>query len=107
MTDSYRKINKIRQTHPLFKMQEVEQKFSWSGQVWVHREYQCPLCKIWFVSHSSAGTGGLLFHISRIAKSESVAKQLKEIKETPHFDFWKENTEPRNNLYKPREWRIY
>lgn len=70
-------------------------------------EYQCPVCKKWFNSYYNGyNQGGVRLHISKVGKSEAVAKALGEIKTKPHFDFWKKYTKPTVYLYNPREWKI-
>lgn len=70
-------------------------------------EYQCPVCKKWFNSYYNGyNIAGIRLHISKVGKSEAVAKALKEIKTTPHFDFWKKYTVATNYIYNPREWKI-
>ena len=67
-------------------------------------EVQCPFCKTWFTCW--ADKRGVLQHISIVAKYEAVGKLLKEIKMTPHFDFWKQNTKKSDHYYIKRDWTI-
>jgi len=90
-----------------------ERKRSWKiegtvGPVHQIIEYQCPMCKRWFSSYYgySFDTRGVRLHIAKAAKSEAVAKGLGEIKKTPHFLFWKANTQPIKAFYQAREWSI-
>ena len=106
MKKAIRKIIKVKQIHPLFKMRGVKEKFWFSKEIYEFTEYECPCCGRWFTSYSTYNTMGLRLHITRTAKIEAVARQLKEIKKTPHFNFWEENTEPINALHKPREWKF-
>lgn len=90
-----------------------ERKRSWKIQGTVgpeHHfvEYQCPMCKRWFSSYYgySFNTQGVRLHITKAAKNEAIAKSLGEMKNTPHFLFWKKNTQPINTPYRSREWSI-
>lgn len=70
-------------------------------------EYQCPVCKRWTSSYYNGyTTQGIRLHISKTGKSEAIAKALGEMKETPHFAFWKKYTKASNFIYNPREWKI-
>lgn len=90
--------------HP-FKMRVRRQVIA--GQVYKIEEYQCPVCKVWFNSYYNGySIAGVRLHISKTGKSEAVAQALKEIKQKPHFDFWKKYTVPTNYIYNPREWKI-
>ena len=102
----FKKVLRVKQTHPLFKMRAVKQRFAYSSTIWENTEYMCPACKRWFTSYSTYNTMGLRLHITRTARIEAVAKQLRELKKTPHFELWEKNTEPINALHKPREWKF-
>ena len=106
MKKTVRRIVKVKQTHPLFKMRGVKVRYYFSpDKTYESTEYQCPCCKRWFISYST-GTLGIRLHITRTAKIEAVACRLKELKKSPHFEFWEKNTEPINALHKPREWKM-
>lgn len=67
---------------------------------WDIEEYQCPFCKRWF--HSSDAWGfnenAVKLHITKLAKIEVFATAIGDIRQKPHFDFYKKVTEPMPDL---------
>jgi len=101
------KILPIKKTdkHPLFRGRIRRWYPIWSEKSFDITEYQCPICERWFNSSNNGwNTIGVRLHITKHAKSESVAKLLGELKKTPHFTFWKNHTHESTNYYNPREW---
>lgn len=56
------------------------------SQPYGHTEYQCHICKDW--NYVTAK----YIHYTTLAKKEALSKELGEIKNTPHLDFYVENT---------------
>lgn len=87
----------------MFKKKIVNQVFL--GRKYRLAKYQCPICGRWFISYTDS-VGGILQHITKIAKIEAVGKQLGELKKAPHFNFWKKYTRPSLDYSIKREWII-
>lgn len=57
-----------------------------SGYGWKHTQYECPICKTWHWKTAK------FIHITTKAKKEALDKTSNPDMETPHLDFYLENT---------------
>lgn len=77
----------------VFKLKSRVEK---SPYGWSYTKYQCPFCKEWLSGHTRNS------HFSSRAKKESIQKESRSIKNTPHLDFYIKNT---HDVTK-KEWNI-
>ena len=88
-----------------FNHKVTKQKLCWQKAPYTIDEFQCPICKMWFTSYAGHA-GNVLQHITIIGKRELVAKALGELKETPHWKFYKKYTKPCQVYVKQRYWTL-